>query len=136
MYKNILVPVVLDEQKDNQSAYLIARALADGATKFTVVHVMETIPGYVKAEIPDSVLTNTRRECEKSLVKSAQALPGAVPKLISGNAGRAIVDYSNENDIDCIIMASHRPGGIIDHLLGSTAARVVRHAKCAVHVLR
>ena len=41
----------------------------------------------------------------------------------------------NRAKADCIVIGSHKPG-LIDYLLGSTAARVVRHAPCAVHVLR
>ncbi|MBT8411941.1 MAG: universal stress protein, partial [Octadecabacter sp.] len=44
-------------------------------------------------------------------------------------------DFATDNSIDCIIMASHQPG-LEDYFLGSTAARVVRHAKCSVHVIR
>jgi len=135
MYKNILVPVIFDERHDTQASYLAARALADEGAKFTVVHVMEVIPDYVSTEIPRDVLARTRRDVETSLAQAAKALPNAVPMLISGNAGRAIVDYANENDIDCIVVASHRPG-FEDLFLGSTASRVVRHAKCSVHVIR
>ena len=135
MYKNILVPVLFDEGHDTQASYLAAHALADEGAKFTVVHVQEAIPSYVTAEIPSEVLAKTRHEIEKSLVQSAKALPGAVPMLISGHAGTTIVDYANKNDIDCIVMASHTLG-IEDFFLGSTASRVVRHAKCSVHVIR
>ena len=110
MYKNILVPVLFDEEHDTQASFLVARALAGEGAKFTVVHVLETIPNYVTSEIPKEVLARTRH-------------------------GRAIVDYADENDIDCIVLASHRPG-FGDIFLGSTASRVVRHAKCSVHVIR
>ena len=135
MYKHILVPVLFDENRDTQASYLAARALANDDAKFTVVHVMESIPSYATAEIPSEVLANSRNEVEKALVQSASGLPGAETMLISGHAGRAIVDYADENDVDCIIVASHRPG-FEDLFLGSTAARVVRHAKCSVHVIR
>ncbi|WP_371932559.1 universal stress protein [Pararhizobium sp. IMCC21322] len=46
-----------------------------------------------------------------------------------------MVEYAESNGVDCIIIASHRPG-LQDYFLGSTAARVVRHAHCAVHVIR
>ena len=36
---------------------------------------------------------------------------------------------------DVIVMASHQPK-FSDYLLGSTAARVVRHAKCSVLIAR
>ena len=56
-------------------------------------------------------------------------------KVFEGHPNHGILDYANEMGIDCIIMASHKPG-LQDYLIGSTAARVVRHAKCAVHVIR
>jgi nucleotide-binding universal stress UspA family protein len=45
------------------------------------------------------------------------------------------VKYASENGYDCIVIASHVPG-FENIFLGSTADRVVRHAKCAVHVIR
>jgi len=57
------------------------------------------------------------------------------PVTLVGHAGRTIVDYATETGIDCIVIGSHKPG-LNDYFLGSTSARVVRHAPCAVHVLR
>jgi len=135
MYSNILVPVIFDEQHDTLAAYEVARTLASEGAKFTVVHVMEAIPGYAVAEISDEVLGKAHHDVEHALVQSARALPDAETVLISGNAGRSIVDYADKNGIDCIVLASHRPG-FGDIFLGSTASRVVRHANCAVHVIR
>jgi len=42
---------------------------------------------------------------------------------------------AQEKGVDLIIIASHRPG-LQDYFLGSTAAKVVRHAKCSVLVIR
>ena len=135
MYKNILVPIVFDERHDTQASYLAARALADDDAKFTVLHVMESIPAYAETQIPAEILAQSRREVELDLQQSARALPGAKAELVSGHPGRLIVDYADENEIDCIIVASHRPG-FENFFLGSTADRVVRHANCAVHVIR
>lgn len=135
MYKNILVPVVFDTDHDTQASYRAARVLADGDAKFTVMHVIEAIPSYVAAEIPSGVMTNMRHDIEKELLRAAKALPDGEPLLITGHPGRSIVDYANNNGIDCIVLASHRPG-FGDLFLGSTASRVVRHANCAVHVIR
>lgn len=135
MYKNILVPVLLDKEHDTQATYDIARALADVGAKFTVLHVIEAIPAFIQSQIPTEILARTHQELEEHLVEVARALAGAVPKLATGHAGNYIVDYAAEHDIDCIVIASHRPG-LGDYLLGSTAARVVRHAKCSVHVAR
>ena len=134
MYKNILVPVLFDEGHDSTASYAAARALAGKDTKFTVLHVLETIPTYAMLEIPTQMLEDSRAAVEASLAKAAKEL-GGKPALITGYPGRAIVDYATENDIDCIVMASHKLG-FSDIFLGSTAAKVVRHAKCSVHVIR
>jgi universal stress protein F len=135
MYKNILIPVILDKLHDTQASYLVARALAGADTSFTVLHVIEAIPEYVASQIPGDVLDGARHETEQALKQSAAALPGAKTQLVYGHAGRFILDFAHENNFDCIIMASHRPG-LEDYFLGSTAARVVRHARCSVHVIR
>lgn len=135
MYKNILVPVLLDKEHDNSASFTAARALADDGASFKVLHVMETLPGYVATEIPAEVKANTRREAEAELTQLAAALPGASTALVSGHAGTTIVEYAKDNGIDCIVVASHKPGWE-NLFLGSTADRVVRHAKCSVHVIR
>ena len=136
MYKNILIPVILDGEKNaEQASYSAARALADDGAKFTVMHVLEEIPGFVSVEIPSNVLTKATEAAKNSLVQSAKALPGATTHLTRGHAGTTIVNYASEHNIDCIVIASHTPG-IEDFFLGSTASRVVRHAQCSVHVIR
>lgn len=135
MYKNLLIPVVLDEMHDTQSAFQAAKALASEGAAFTVLHVVEDIPTYIASQIPSDIAAATRAEINQELNKLAKGLPGATPMLVHGHSGRTIIDYANENDVDCIIVASHIPG-LQDYFLGSTADRVVRHAKCAVHVIR
>ncbi len=135
MYRNILIPVALDKSHDTQASFEAARLLADSDATFTVIHVQEPIPAYVASQIPEDVFANTRREAQEELHLRASGLPRATTRLISGNPGRAIVDFANEHDIDCIVIASHKPG-FENIFLGSTANRVVHHAKCAVHVIR
>lgn len=135
MYRNILVPVIADQGHDNLASLRAAKTLAAEGASFTILHVIEPIPSFVLAEIPADVMNRSRGEVEVAMSRMAQSLPGCEIKLISGHAGRAIIDYADENGVDCIVVASHRPG-VADYFLGSTAARVVRHAKCSVHVLR
>ena len=135
MYKNVLVPVLFDEGHDTQASYIAARTLADEGAKFTVLHVMEAIPAYAASKIPADVMAKSRDAFEPTLKESARALRGSSARLVTGHAGRVIVDYAIENGIDCIVMASHKPG-IENFFLGSTADRVVRHSKCSVHVIR
>ncbi len=135
MYKNILVPVVLDKDHDTQASFEAARLLANADAEFTLLHVQEPNPTYVASQIPEEVLANTRKELQEGLRRNTAELPGAKPRLISGSAGRVIVDFANENDIDYIVLASHKPG-IENIFIGSTANRVVHHANCSLHMVR
>jgi nucleotide-binding universal stress UspA family protein len=46
-----------------------------------------------------------------------------------------ILGVAEEADADLIVVGSHRPA-MKDYLLGTNAARVVRHARCSVLVAR
>jgi len=135
MYKNILIPLLLAPEHDAAPSFAAATALGDPDATYTVLHVLETIPSYAAVEIPGDVIAARRQAVAHDLTECAKGLPGAKAQLISGHSGRAILDFADANDIDCIIIASHQPG-LEDYFLGSTASRIVRHAKCAVHVMR
>lgn len=135
MYNNILVPVVFDEGHDTGASVNAARTLADDDANFTVLHVMDVIPAYVSYQIPADILASSRQEIAGHLNQWAERLPGAETAVVSGHPGRTIVEYASTNGIDCIVVASHKPG-LENIFLGSTADRIVRHAKCSVHVIR
>ena len=135
MYKNILIPVLLGAEQDPKDAYRAARSLGDEGAQYTVLHVLEIIPAYVTSQMEPGALEQTHKEAKATLKAMAADLPGAKAKMISGHSGRAILDFIDDHDIDCVIVASHKPG-LQDYFLGSTAAHVVRHAPCAVHVTR
>ena len=99
------------------------------------MYVMEAVPGYVRGQIPDETFEKRRHEIERSLEKVAGQLEGATAHLESGHAGNNIINFANENEIDCIIISSHTPK-LQKFFLGSTANRVVTHAECTVLVIR
>ena len=135
MYKTILVPVIFDETHDTQSSFLVAKRLAGEGASFTILHVMETVPAYAAIQIPGDILAKSRADLEHKLKDLAAGLDGAKTGLAEGHAGRRIVDHAKANEIDWIVMASHRHG-LRDVFIGSTADWVVRHANCSVHVIR
>ena len=69
------------------------------------------------------------------LMEKVAGLEDMSAEITRGQAYRAIIDYALAHSFDCIVIGSHKPG-LSDYLIGSTAARVVRHASCAVHVHR
>jgi universal stress protein F len=135
MYKNIAVPVSFDQDRDVASAVGVAKCLADTGARITFLHVMEIVPAYVVDIIPQQTFTARTEEIDRRLKELTDGIENASAAVIDGAAGRTITKWASDNGADCIVIASHRPV-MSDILLGSTAAWVVRHANCAVHVVR
>ena len=137
MYKSILVPVALGGEGVGRGLMEKAKKLLSDGGKITLLHVMEEIPGYVAASIPREKLAARRTEALRKLESLASAARGVNvdTEVLSGNAPNNILDAAKECQADLIIIGSHSPG-LQDYFIGSTAARVVRHAKCSVLVSR
>jgi universal stress protein F len=135
MYNNILVPISFDEDRDSTGAIKVAKTLADAGATITLIHVMEQIPTYAITYMPTEYINESRNAIQTELRALAEDIPGGKAMLVEGHSGRTILDWADKHGVDCIVIASHRPG-MQDLLLGSTATTVVRHAQCAVHVLR
>lgn len=135
MYKNILVPVAFETGRDTMKSIEIAETLGDEGATITALHVIEEIPSYVAQYLPEGQIDANIHEIEDVLSKKLAEHADIKVIVVEGHAGHSIVDYAAENKVDCIVIASHRPG-LQDLFLGSTAARVVRHAPCSVHVVR
>ena len=135
MYHNILVPISFDAERDTSATLKLAQRLATPEAQVTLLHVVEHIPEYAIAYMPGEYLSEARKAVQAELDALAARLPNARGRVVEGHSGRTILDWAEVNKPDLIIIASHRPG-MQDLLLGSTATHVVRHAKCAVHVVR
>ncbi|MEQ9259954.1 MAG: universal stress protein [Roseovarius sp.] len=135
MYSHVLVPISFENDRDAAGAMEVAQALAGKPGKITLLHVVEQVPSYAISYVPQDFLVETRKAVTAELAEMAARLPDCDFAVVDGHAGRTIVDWAKENGVDLIVIASHRPG-MQDLLLGSTAGQVVRHAPCAVHVVR
>lgn len=135
MYHNILVPISFDANRDVTAPLKLAEMLGTPEARITLLHVIEHIPSYAISYVPENYLVDAREAVKAELEKMAAQLPNAEGVVIEGHSGRSILEWAESHNPDLIIIASHRPG-MQDLLLGSTAAQVVRHARCAVHVVR
>ena len=136
MYKNIIVPVEIDRTEEGKAMLGKVKDLADQSGKVTIVNVVEDVPGFMTAELPDGLVEKAAHAAKASLMKLAEeAGISADVQIRGGRPHHAIVGLADEVGADLILIASHNPG-IRDYLLGSTAAGVVRHAKCSVLVHR
>lgn len=133
MYRNILVPVAYEAGQDARQELDAARKLSDPAAKITLLHVMDPVPFFAIDYMPEGYRDELTRAIEADLQRLADTLQNGAVAVIEGDAPRQIIDWAEANEVDCIVLASHRTD---TSLYGSTAARVVRYAPCAVHLLR
>jgi nucleotide-binding universal stress UspA family protein len=135
MYRHVLVPIAIEHGEGTKTALAAARLLADKGSQITALTVLEPVPAFIANELPEGQIERTSIDVMAALRDELEGNDDIKPVVITGHPGRAIVDFADENGVDCIVVASHKPG-LADYFLGSTAARVVRHARCAVHVVR
>ena len=136
MYKNIVVPIDLANAERGKAMITTAKTLCDKGGKITLVTVLDQIPGYVLTEMPSGIAEKRGEEAKSDLEAIANAAGGKLGvEVQSGKPASEIIDTAKQIGADLIIVASHNPG-MQDYFLGSTAARVVRHAPCSVLVDR
>lgn len=136
MYDTILVPVELSHDNSGINAIKIAKKLINDGGDIILVSVVGNIPTYLETELHKGLINNTQKQALEVLTKMAKNEGiGSQVEVRSGHEANAILEAAESNKADLIIIASHRPG-LSDYFLGSTAARVVRHAQCPVLVDR
>ncbi len=136
MYKSILLPIDLSEMERGRMMIDVAQKLVSKDTRLRLLNVTVDIPAFVAAQVPTEVIKtamSTARETLEGLIGAAGIKADA--EVRSGNPGSTILTSADECGADLIIIGSHKPG-LQDYFLGSTAARVVRHAQCSVLVMR
>ncbi|MEM8751503.1 MAG: universal stress protein [Pseudomonadota bacterium] len=136
MYDHVLVPIAPDHQGRGEASLAAAEVLLNANGRMTLLHVTDPIPAYVESYVPEDIFEKNREATKADLDDlAAKAKHPANVAMVNGHPARAIVDYAERHDADCIVLASHHPG-VTDYFLGSTAAWVARHADCSIHVIR
>jgi nucleotide-binding universal stress UspA family protein len=141
MYKNILLPVDLNEESSWKKALptAVEYCHAFGAA----LHVMTVIPDYRKGIVAQYFPADFEKKAREETDKQLQALiKKLVPQALStqqhvtrGSIYDQIVQTAKRINADLIVMASHRPGAQ-DYLIGPNATRVIRHFGGSVLVVR
>ncbi|AZH24813.1 universal stress protein [Haloplanus aerogenes] len=103
----------------------IELALATDAT-LHVVHVVDS--GIVDTGPIPAALEEAGERAIQQVVERADAagVSATERSLLNGTPHQEIVDYADENGIECIVMGTHGRTGVDRYLLGSVAERVVR----------
>lgn len=136
MYKKIIVPVDMGQLEKGEKILAKAQALLDEGGKIVLVNVVETVPSYLTVDLPVDFIDVSVKDAQDKLATLDAKFSAAAKQVVRvGSPAREIMDIAEKEGADLIIIASHRPD-FTNYLIGATADRVVRHAKCSVLVDR
>ena len=140
MYKHILIAVNFTED-DRLIEDRAVKMHEFTQAKLSLIHVIEPLPSiyggdsYAISEVlPEAKLNETATSMLKPIAEHLN-IPAVNIATPSGKVSLEIIAYSDENNVDLILMGSHGRHGL-KLLLGSTANAVLHHAKCDVLTVR
>lgn len=137
MYTRIIVAVDLEHLEQARALLERACALIDAGGEIRLIHVLEDVPGYIAADLPADLAEKRRAEAAvelRALIDPAREVR-MVHEVRRGSPAGQILQAAEDSNADLVMIASHKPG-LRDYFIGSTAARVIRHATCSVLVER
>ena len=141
MFKSILLPIDLAAEASWKKPLGLAAELArDGGG---VLHVMSVLPdfgtsvvgSYFDKDFEGAALMDMSGQIKSWVSRNVPEGVKAEPHVAHGPIYDEIMRLADKLGCDAIVMAAHRPE-LRDYLLGPNAARVVRHAKQSVLVVR
>jgi nucleotide-binding universal stress UspA family protein len=140
----ILVPI--DGSRHCAESLKVAASFAAKAgAKAYVIYVTPSISDIdleLSASERDRLLESMKKRGEDILRKGADALRSAGARDINSvlataeSVAQEIVTYAEREKIDLIVIGGKGAGASARFPLGGTAARVVRHSPCSVHVVK
>ncbi len=149
MAKKILVPIDLADMATSENVLKAAIDQASlGESELTVMTVVPDIVAgldwryAIRGEMGGSEEFDMKKIVREALERLNQVVSQRVPsgmhvKTIArhGTVYEEVLEVAGEIGADQIVIGAHRPG-LADFLLGPNTARVVRHARCSVNVVR
>lgn len=141
MYNNILFPVDLEHTKEAEKALKIS--IEEAQRSKAKITVMTVAPGFgmpIVASFFDEVtVKNAMKEVARQLKSYiSDNFPDDIETqavVMEGNPAELILKQAKKDGSDLIVISSYNSEA--NHLLlGSCAAKVVRHSKCSVTVVK
>lgn len=140
MFEKVLVPVDLAEPEYGRKAVRAAVGLArEVSGEVRLLSVRQVMPELMSEYMPEDFSAEAVKEITDSLVRmGAEAGADGVTistKVRVGGVYHEVLAEAEEMGAGLIVVGSHRPS-MATYLIGSNAARIVRHAACSVLVVR
>lgn len=142
MYKTILVPIDLTEDELTSKAVRHAVNLAkQSGAKIHLIHVLPISSAIINAyalgymEIKDRATVKAGEDMQILMDTIDLPLSDVNYTITFGSPRDEVINTAKDINADIIVIGSRRPN-ISTHLLGSTAAGIVRYADTSVLVVR
>jgi nucleotide-binding universal stress UspA family protein len=141
MFNTILLPIDLSAPASWEKALPAALRLRE--PQGGALHVLTVVPDFGMSVVGSFFESGFE---EKALHKVGETMKAWVaenvpddvdvhPHVTHGRVYEQIINAADKLEVDAIVLASHTPE-LSDYLLGPNAARVVRHARQSVFVVR
>ena len=140
MFKTILVALDLEHSDHNRKILGVAKEIADASgADVHLLTVVAAAPAIISQYLHENYEQMASGEAKKELAALESQLGLKAGKVSSsirfGTVYDEVIAEAQHVQADLIITGSHKPN-VADYLIGSNAARVVRHATCSVLVIR
>jgi universal stress protein A len=145
--RRILVPIDFSEHSRMAVEWAATLAKAFDAGVF-VLHVWEVppyippeamvgVPGQAAQTLSEAARIHAQQQM-RSFVTNVRDQGGRIDETLleSGDPSRTIVEVSERDGYDLIVLGTHGRTGLTHLLMGSVAEKVLRRAKCPVLTVR
>jgi len=136
----ILLAIDLSDSKSSKQALDGAlELLSEGGT----LHVVSVLPdfglaqvsGYFKSDHEGNALLQLGHALEEWTQTNVPQTIKVHPHVLHGRIYHEVMKAADKLNVEVIVLAAHHPE-LKDYFLGPNAARIVRHAKQSVYVIR
>jgi universal stress protein A len=138
-FRHILVPTDLTERTE-KALELAGQLASNAAARVTLLHVIETIPGLSLEEVKplyDRLERNARKVMASLTRRAGDEGPAVAPVIVEGRRAEEIVKYAAANEVDLIVLASHRvKPSRVDRDWGTMSYKVGILAQCPVLLVK
>jgi nucleotide-binding universal stress UspA family protein len=144
MYQKVLVPLDKSVLAECALPHVIAMAKEGFAKEIILLTVADVnisynniIDGFDIVAYRDSQIGSFRKYLDDMESKLRSERITVTAKIIEGNRpAQAIIDFSQQNDVNLIVMATHGYTGVKKMLMGSVAFKVLHESHVPVLLVR
>jgi len=143
MYKKILAPLDGSELSECSLKHVTAIAKGCAVPGVVLLHIIEpptyTAYAVISQELLSDILRKSKTKTKRYMAKAVDKLKkngiNAKTVIIEGMPSDEILNYTEKNQVDLIIMSTHGSSGLTRWAFGSVTDKVMRNSPVPVLVI-